>query len=103
MFVAGVPPDYFSATGQRWGNPLYDWDALQATHFAWWIRRFRSLLEQVDIIRIDHFRGFAACWTIPAAEQTAMHGSWEEVPGRELFDTLRANWDSCPLWPRTWE
>jgi 4-alpha-glucanotransferase len=86
--VAGVPPDYFSPTGQRWGNPLYDWKAMSASNFAWWVRRFRSLLELVDFVRIDHFRGFAACWAIPARERTAMNGRWTRVPGRALFGVL---------------
>jgi 4-alpha-glucanotransferase len=96
-YVAGVPPDYFSATGQRWGNPLYDWDAMRATDYAWWVRRFRSLLELVDVVRIDHFRGFAACWSIPADEPTAMHGRWIEVPGMELFGILRRELGQLPL------
>ena len=95
--VAGVPPDYFSTTGQRWGNPLYDWDAMQASDFAWWIRRFHFLLELVDIVRIDHFRGFAACWTIPAQEETAVHGRWVKVPGQNLFETLRARLGKLPF------
>ncbi|MHB8862003.1 MAG: 4-alpha-glucanotransferase [Pirellulaceae bacterium] len=95
--VAGVPPDYFSQTGQRWGNPLYDWDAMQAEGFAWWIRRFRALLELVDIVRIDHFRGFAACWAIPACERTAVHGQWMEVPGERLFNTLAGQIGQLPF------
>ncbi len=95
--VAGVPPDYFSATGQRWGNPLYDWGAMQGSGFAWWIRRFQGLLQLVDIVRIDHFRGFAACWTIPAEEETAVHGRWAKVPGKALFETLRGKLGELPF------
>jgi 4-alpha-glucanotransferase len=87
--VAGVPPDYFSATGQRWGNPLYNWEALAASGFAWWLARFRHLLQLHDLLRIDHFRGFEACWAIPAAEPTAVNGCWESTPGQELFAILR--------------
>lgn len=88
--VAGVPPDYFSATGQRWGNPLYRWDEMQRHGFAWWTRRMRAALDQVDIVRIDHFRGFAAYWEIPAAEPTAVKGRWVQAPGAQLFETLRS-------------
>ncbi len=88
--VAGVPPDYFSATGQRWGNPLYRWDEMRRRDFAWWTRRMRAALAQVDIVRIDHFRGFAAYWEIPASEPTAVKGRWVTAPGRELFETLSA-------------
>ncbi len=95
--VAGVPPDYFSDTGQRWGNPLYDWDAMQDSDFAWWTMRFRCLLELGDIVRIDHFRGFAGCWAIPAEEETAVNGQWVKVPGRELFATLRSNLGQLPF------
>ncbi len=95
--VAGVPPDYFSPTGQRWGNPLYNWDAMRADGFAWWVRRFRALLELVDVVRIDHFRGFVACWAIPAHEQTAVHGQWVPVPGKELFQTLARHFGHLPF------
>ena len=71
IVVAGVPPDYFSATGQRWGNPLYRWDVLRETHFRWWVSRFRAALRFADVVRVDHFRGFAAYWEIPASEPTA--------------------------------
>lgn len=86
--VAGVPPDYFSEDGQRWGNPLYDWDAMEAEHFGWWQRRINHELTLVDSIRIDHFRGFEACWEIPATEETAKVGQWIKVPGRALFSHL---------------
>lgn len=88
--VAGVPPDYFSATGQFWGNPLYDWDRMRHDDFRWWVERIRATLQLVDIARIDHFRGFAACWEIPAGEETAEHGKWVESPGRELFAVVQS-------------
>jgi 4-alpha-glucanotransferase len=86
--VAGVPPDYFSKTGQRWGNPLYRWDAMAKTGYAWWIERFRVLLRRVDEVRLDHFRGFAGFWEIPAEEETAINGRWVSGPGRALFDSV---------------
>ena len=95
--VAGVPPDYFSATGQRWGNPLYRWDVLRETKYAWWIERVRANLRLADIIRLDHFRGFAAYWEIPAYEPTAIHGRWMPGPGRSLFDAIREALGSLPL------
>ncbi|HEX3228330.1 MAG TPA: 4-alpha-glucanotransferase [Pyrinomonadaceae bacterium] len=88
IVVAGVPPDYFSATGQYWGNPLYDWDRMLADGFKWWIGRVRATLQIVDIVRIDHFRGFAACWEIPGGDKTAERGSWVQAPGRELFTAI---------------
>jgi 4-alpha-glucanotransferase len=87
--VAGVPPDYFSATGQLWGNPLYNWDVSKATGHAWWIDRLRHTLEQVELVRIDHFRGFESYWEIPAQAPTAQSGRWVKGPGAELFDTLQ--------------
>lgn len=87
--VAGVPPDYFSKTGQRWGNPLYRWDALRAEGFGWWIDRFRQALTLVDAVRVDHFRGFAAYWEIPAGEPTAVKGRWVRAEGAALFAALR--------------
>jgi len=95
--VAGVPPDYFSATGQRWGNPLYDWTVLAASGFAWWRERFRHMLNAHDLLRIDHFRGFEACWVIPADEPTAINGRWEKVPGEELFVTLCRDFPQAPI------
>ncbi len=86
--VAGVPPDYFSATGQLWGNPLYLWEAHQATGYAWWLQRVRATLEMVDIARLDHFRGFAVSWQISAGSRTAEAGLWARGPGADLFDTL---------------
>jgi 4-alpha-glucanotransferase len=87
--VAGVPPDYFSETGQRWGNPLYRWDVIAADGFRWWIQRLRSVLELVDILRIDHFRGLETYWEIPADEPTAVHGRWVPGPSDAFFDALK--------------
>jgi 4-alpha-glucanotransferase len=95
--VAGVPPDYFSKTGQRWGNPHYAWDAMRADGFAWWVARVRATLAQVDLVRIDHFRGFEAAWTIPASCPTAKEGEWEAAPGRELLATFRRELGGLPL------
>lgn len=86
--VAGVPPDYFSATGQRWGNPLYRWEAMADNDFSWWLARLQWALQLTDLVRIDHFRGFQACWEIPAAEATAINGRWQPVPGEALFQRL---------------
>jgi 4-alpha-glucanotransferase len=87
--VAGVPPDYFSATGQLWGNPLYRWDVIARQGYRWWIERFRTTLTLVDIARIDHFRGFAAYWEVPASEETAINGRWVRGPGEALFAAVR--------------
>ena len=95
--VAGVPPDYFSATGQRWGNPLYRWDRLAADGYRWWIERFRSQLDMFDIIRLDHFRGFEKYWEIPAASETAVDGCWRDGPGEALFLSLEAEFGALPL------
>ena len=95
--VAGVPPDYFSQTGQRWGNPLYRWEVHEAEGFAWWIARLRHAFSLVDVLRIDHFRGFAACWEIPAADPTAEHGRWVPGPGRRLFDAATAALGPRPI------
>ncbi len=89
-FVAGVPPDYFSATGQRWGNPVYDWDHLQQTGFAFWINRLKHCAALYDVIRIDHFRGFDTYWKIPASCPTAQEGEWVEAPGYAFFDAVFA-------------
>ena len=88
--VAGVPPDYFSATGQLWGNPHYRWEALARTGYAWWVDRFRALLGLVDRVRIDHFRGFEASWEVPRGAVTAVHGEWVKAPGAELFESVRS-------------
>jgi 4-alpha-glucanotransferase len=97
VMVAGVPPDYFSATGQRWGNPLYRWERLAKENFSWWVERFRWNLAQADLVRIDHFRGFESCWAIPAAEKTAVNGHWRPVPGEELFRTLIEALGDAPI------
>lgn len=88
--VAGVPPDLFSEDGQRWGNPLYAWDAHQKDHFAWWIERVRSNLAFFDLVRLDHFRGFESYWSVPAEEQTARNGKWIKSPGLELFKAIQS-------------
>ncbi len=96
--VAGVPPDYFSKTGQRWGNPLYRWDVMKERGFDWWISRIKRNLEHADIIRLDHFRGFAAYWEIRASEPTAINGQWKPGPGLALFEAIRNALDgSLPL------
>ncbi|MEK6375197.1 MAG: 4-alpha-glucanotransferase [Acidobacteriota bacterium] len=95
--VAGVPPDYFSETGQRWGNPLYRWDLLREQRYRWWVSRFRAALRFSDVLRIDHFRGFAAYWEIPASEPTAIHGQWKPGPGKALFDAVRNALGDLPL------
>lgn len=87
--IAGVPPDYFSATGQRWGNPLYRWDVLAADGYRFWVERLRHILEATDLVRVDHFRGFAGYWEIPACEETAVNGRWVPGPGMDLFRVLR--------------
>jgi 4-alpha-glucanotransferase len=96
-FVAGVPPDYFSKTGQRWGNPLYNWKAMQQEGYRWWIQRIRATLAQVDLVRIDHFRGFAASWHVPAHLPTAEKGRWVKTPGKELFEVLRKELGGLPF------
>ena len=88
--IAGVPPDYFSKTGQRWGNPLYRWDVLAKRGFDWWIDRVRRATELYDIVRLDHFRGFEAYWAIPAEEETAVNGEWVKAPGLELFNAIHS-------------
>jgi 4-alpha-glucanotransferase len=95
--VSGCPPDYFSETGQRWGNPHYDWPAMTRDAFAWWVARLRNTFAQVDMIRIDHFRGFEAYWQIKAQHPTAKDGRWVKAPGTELFHTLRRELGSLPL------
>ena len=95
--VAGVPPDYFSPTGQHWGNPLYDWARMAQTGFAWWVARVKRMLTQTDLVRFDHFRGFAAAWHIPAGEKVATNGTWVPGPGRELFDKLAQAIGPLPL------
>ncbi len=95
--VAGVPPDYFSATGQRWGNPLYRWDVLEETGYAWWIERIRKALDVEDYIRLDHFRGFEAYWEIPGKSETAVEGRWVAGPSKKLFDAIQAALGEVPF------
>jgi 4-alpha-glucanotransferase len=95
--VAGVPPDAFSDDGQLWGNPLYDWGALRATGFRWWIERFRRTFELVDVTRVDHFRGFVAYWAVPEANETAREGTWRRAPGGELFEAVRSALGELPV------
>ncbi|MCE5256908.1 MAG: 4-alpha-glucanotransferase [Spirochaetaceae bacterium] len=95
--VAGVPPDYFTATGQLWGNPLYDWPANQRTGYVWWIARIRAAFALVDVLRIDHFRGFESYWAVPAKDTTAANGVWEKGPGTELFKAIFAELGELPI------
>jgi 4-alpha-glucanotransferase len=95
--VAGVPPDYFSKTGQRWGNPLYNWPAHCRENFRWWVARIRASLGQADLLRIDHFRGFAACWEIPASAPTAQRGRWARSPGDAMLRTFQKELGGLPL------
>ena len=97
LVVTGVPPDYFSPTGQLWGNPHYDWDALAKSGYGWWIERMRCSLELYHIIRIDHFRGFAASWEVPAGDETAINGQWAPGPGSALFDALEGALGKLPV------
>ncbi len=95
--IAGVPPDYFSPTGQLWGNPLYRWDVMAERGYRWWVDRFRHLFELVDAVRIDHFRGFAAHWSVPAGEETAVNGRWDPGPGAALFNAVRDAVGDLPI------
>jgi len=95
--VAGVPPDYFSATGQRWGNPLYRWDVLRASGYRWWIDRVRQALRVFDIIRLDHFRGFEGYWEVPASAPDAVQGAWRPGPGADLFQAIREELGEVPF------
>jgi 4-alpha-glucanotransferase len=95
--VSGVPPDYFSQTGQLWGNPIYRWDALAQDGYNWWLDRFRAAFEMVDMIRLDHFRGFEAYWEVPASEPTAVNGRWVKGPGSDLFRAAQAKLGELPL------
>ncbi|WP_375513173.1 4-alpha-glucanotransferase [uncultured Nostoc sp.] len=95
--MAGVPPDYFSATGQLWGNPVYNWEELQKQDFKWWVQRFEAMLDYVDIIRIDHFRGFEAYWAVPQGEETAINGKWVEAPGDAFFEVIRQKLGKLPV------
>jgi len=95
--VAGVPPDYFSSTGQLWGNPHYDWDVMEQRGYSWWIERFSSMFELFDIVRVDHFRGFEAAWHVPVKEKTAEKGLWIKGPGERLFDALQVAMGTLPI------
>lgn len=95
--VAGVPPDYFSATGQLWGNPLYDWDAMAKDGYAWWLKRIRRCLELVDVVRVDHFRGFESYWSVPYGEETAINGKWIPGPGKAFFDAIEKDLGKIPI------
>jgi len=97
IVVSGVPPDYFSATGQLWGNPIYRWDVLEAGGFTWWIERFRASLALFDLVRLDHFRGFEAYWEVPATEATAMRGRWVKAPGDALLSALQNEFGDLPI------
>jgi len=96
-FVAGVPPDAFAKTGQLWGNPLYNWSAMRAERYRWWIERFRRSFELVDLTRLDHFRGFVSYWAVPAANLTAVEGTWRRGPGAALFTAVAAELGSLPV------
>lgn len=95
--VAGVPPDYFSETGQLWGNPLYDWNSMEKTGFSWWIARFKMTLTLVDIVRVDHFRGFEAFWSIPYGSPNAIKGEWKKSPGMKLFKAIENYFGQIPM------
>ena len=97
VLVAGVPPDYFSKTGQLWGNPLYKWDALEKDGFSWWVERFKHMFKACDAIRVDHFRGFDAYWEVKASEKTAEVGKWVDGPGEKLFDTILDQCGELPI------
>jgi len=97
LSIAGVPPDYFSETGQRWGNPLFAWETMKKDGFSWWVERMRFILELYDIVRIDHFRGFESYWSIPAESETAVDGEWVAAPGEKLFDALHDNLGKLPI------
>ena len=95
--ASGVPPDYFSATGQLWGNPIYNWPLLKQTRYKWWVERLRSALRLYDFVRIDHFRGFEAFWEVPGTDTTALHGKWVKGPGAQLFAVLRKELGDLPI------
>jgi 4-alpha-glucanotransferase len=95
--IAGVPPDYFSETGQRWGNPLYRWDRMKASNYAWWVKRLQMTFTQADVVRIDHFRGFEAYWQIPADEETAVKGEWAKGPAADFFKSMAAQLGELPI------
>lgn len=96
-FVGGVPPDYFSETGQLWGNPVYNWDALRDSGYTWWIHRMKRCLDQFNLVRVDHFRGFIAYWEVPASHDTAMQGHWVEAPAMDFFNTMLKYFPNLPI------
>lgn len=95
--MAGVPPDYFSSTGQLWGNPVYNWEKLQANNFEWWVERFEAIFAYVDVTRIDHFRGFEAYWAVKRGQETAMYGEWIKAPGTALLDLINQKFGDLPI------
>jgi 4-alpha-glucanotransferase len=95
--IAGVPPDYFSPTGQRWGNPLYRWEVMRQDNYAWWQQRLQMVFSMYDMVRIDHFRGFEAYWQVPASEETAINGQWVKGPGTHFFDAMQASLGNLPI------
>jgi 4-alpha-glucanotransferase len=95
--VAGVPPDYFSSTGQLWGNPLYDWPRMTGNRYDWWVARLRHTLQSVDLVRLDHFRGFASYWEVPGDAEVATHGRWVAGPGRDFFDVVAEELGGLPF------
>jgi 4-alpha-glucanotransferase len=95
--VSGVPPDYFSRTGQLWGNPIYDWEQMKTDNFHWWVERVKFNLKMTDVLRVDHFRGFEACWEVPGADKTAENGQWVCAPGKELFSALKRALGELPF------
>jgi 4-alpha-glucanotransferase len=95
--IAGVPPDYFSATGQLWGNPIYRWDRMAADGYSWWIERFRAAFRMFDMLRVDHFRGFEAYWEVPGGQTTAQNGKWVNGPGADLFACVEAKLGGLPI------
>jgi 4-alpha-glucanotransferase len=95
--MAGVPPDYFSSTGQLWGNPVYNWEKLQANNFEWWVERFEAIFAYVDVTRIDHFRGFDAYWAVERGQETAMYGEWIKAPGTALLDLINQKFGDLPI------
>ena len=100
--MAGVPPDYFSAQGQLWGNPVYNWEMLRQTGYRWCIERLRALLAHVDVIRLDHFRAFAAAWHVPAGAPTAQSGQWVPGPGADFFKAVKKELGALPFIAEDW-
>ena len=96
-YLAGVPPDYFSKTGQLWGNPVYDWEVMRANGYKWWMQRVEHNLKLFDMVRIDHFRGFVDFWQVPAGEKTAINGEWQKAPSRDFFNTLLKKYPNAPI------